>query len=143
MDQGDTKVKETVKLDKTMERVSGPRTITVYSSPDNKVKATVYNRLGVTSFDEPALTTEISKIAEEDIHWGKEKPKVYDLHGHSALTTMIYETSAKSNLKTNCMSDRYFTVIACPETNSLLTITSNGDNVTWDLHEEIVERLMT
>lgn len=127
------------KNNKYSERTDGSREITVYQSPDKKTKCTVFNNTKPTDFSENGLLKEILWIEpKSNMQKMDGKPSVYKIDGHTAMSVKTMQVDPDSGLRINNRPDRYLTAISYPEKNVILTITCNGDGVTWDIEKEMV-----
>ncbi len=124
---------------KYSQRTDGSREITVYKSPDNKTKCTVINNTKPTDLGEDGLLEELLWVeSQSNIHEMNGKPSTCEIDGHTAISIKTVQLGSKSGLRTNTRQDHYLTAISYPEKNSILTITCNGDGVTWDTEKEMV-----
>lgn len=115
--------------------------ITVYKSPDSKTWATVFKDTQPKDFSEKGLAREIYKVVVDSEGLDlTNPPKAYQVDGHTAISLKITQVTKENKLPTNNVPDLYITIISYPEKNTILSITSNGNNVNWDAHEYLVNK---
>lgn len=150
-------VNKDVKMDKISERADGSRHITGYADPVKKyIHVTVVQNTGITDFGAEGLQKEILWLIPNPgrFDW----PAVQNIDGHTALSVVVAEFSSESfdkplsmlannpyrGLRDTTTPDWYITAISYPEKDTILTILTNGDaysnNVTWNIHNEMVNR---
>jgi hypothetical protein len=131
-----------IKIDKQSERIEGNRSITVYKSKDNKIWISVIRSYEQSEISARRLTEEIERLeyaAPLEHQWNYSLPTHY-IDDHIAASTRLTEVDRKSILPTYRVPDKYVTAIGYPEKNMVLLVISNGDNVTWNVQEEMVNR---
>lgn len=130
-----------VNVEKYSETTQGGMTVTVYKSPDSKTWATVFKDMQPTDFSEKGLIQEIYKVIvnSEGVDLTN-PPKSYMIDGHTAISTKIVQVTKEDKLPTNNVPDLYVTIISYPEKNTILSITSNGNNMGWDAQEYLVNK---
>jgi len=150
-------VQKGVNMEKLSERTDGSRQITVYDNPAKKyIHVTVVENTGVTDFGAEGLQKEITWLITNPgrFDW----PAVQKIDGHTALSVVVGEFSSESfdkpvsslannpnlGLKSTNTPDWYITAISYPEKDTILTILTNGEaysnNVTWEIHNEMVNK---
>ena len=148
-------VQKGVNMEKLSERTDGSRQITVYDNPAKKyIHVTVVENTGVTDFGAEGLQKEITWLIPNPgrFDW----PPIQSIGGENALSVRVGTFSTESfdrpesplannpnlGLKSTNTPDWYITAIAYPEKSAILTILTNGDaysnNITWDIHNEMV-----
>jgi len=129
-----------IKLYKYSERIDGSREITTYQSSDHKVRATVFKNEQPPGFTESALVKELMWVVPDSNRLQLNEPlSTFQLAGHMAISYRIWQIVPDSGLRTNNIPDLYVTVISYPVRNIILSITSNGENMTSEIHNEIVD----
>lgn len=135
-----------IKMDKISERTEGNRHITGYADPIKKyIRVTVVENTGIADFGIEGLKKEMLWLIPNPtgLVWDS-SPSVQNIGGHTAVSGKFVQVSQETGLRTNTVPDWYITAISYPEKDTILTILTNGDaysnNVTWDIHNEMVNK---
>lgn len=126
-----------INMEKYSERTDGSREITIYQSPDKKIIGAVFKNSQPTDFGKDGLLKELLWVETNTLKMDGE-PSVYQIDGHMAMSIKTIQVDENYGLPTNNRPDHYLTAISYPEKNLILTITCNGDGVTWDTENEMV-----
>ncbi|NYT01708.1 MAG: hypothetical protein GKC10_02980 [Methanosarcinales archaeon] len=128
------------KLPKYSERTEGTRSITVYKSADDTIRASVIVNNHPAGFSNRDLTNEIRRLVPnpDTKEWDTPLSPI-TIDGHTAVATRLVQVSSRTGTRTNNIPDLYATAIAYPEKGILMTITSNGAGVTPEVHQQLVE----
>lgn len=122
-------------------RIDGVRDITVYKTLDNKIRVAVIQNTQPADLGAWGLSNEIKRIITSPVESEWTKPlETFTIGDHLAASTRIQEVTSESRMRTNNIPDIYATAISYPGMNTILLITSNGDNLNWTFHNEMVER---
>jgi hypothetical protein len=135
------------KMDKISERTDGSRHITGYADPVKKyIHVTVVENKGIADFGIEGLKKEILWLIPDPskLVW-ESNPSIQNIDGHAAYSGRIVQVDQETGLSVNVgIPDWYITAIGYPEKDTILTILTNGDaysnNVTWEIHNEMVNR---
>jgi hypothetical protein len=130
-----------LQINKQSERNEGNRSITVYKSLDDKIWISVVKSHGQSDVSEMGLIKEIENFANGPLEnqWADPIP-THSIDNHIAVSTQLIEVGRKSNSPTYSVPDKYITAIGYPEKNLILLVMSNGENVTWDIQGDMVNR---
>ncbi|MDD1751860.1 MAG: hypothetical protein LUQ38_02070 [Methanotrichaceae archaeon] len=130
-----------IRIEKYSERQDGSRLITIYKSLDDKIWVTVIKSYNQSDINAIGLTKEIKRLvyAPFEHQWDTPQPTHY-VDNRTAISTRLIEVDRKSGLPTYRVPDKYITAIGYPEKNMILLVMSNGNNVTWNIQKEMVNR---
>jgi hypothetical protein len=130
-----------IRIDKYSERQDGSRLIAIYKSLDDKIWVTIIKSYNQSDISAKGLTNEIKRLAYAPLEpqWDTPQP-IHYIDNRTAISTKLIEVDRRSSLPTQRVPDKYITAIGYPEEKMILLVMSNGNNVTWNIQKEMVNR---